>query len=133
MKRDWWWFWGALIPAAILAIGLAAAFQSLELGETATMWAFMLTFAVVPFAVLCLRNRASVRKIRNAGGNIEMLIRPWDALKRAAVMFPMMIGLHLLFWLVFPIAPSDWGRVVVQSAVMSFAIAIGLTEYRRTA
>lgn len=131
MKRDWIWAWISAVPAMVIAtiwIGSTGLFANAP--WTATGLAFAFTM-VVSTGILWLRNQRSIRKIRRSGGEIELVIRPGDALLRAVPLFLTMFGLNVLLRLLITGPAIEWGQVIVSSAATSCFIALMSTAYRK--
>ncbi|MCT2400642.1 hypothetical protein [Novosphingobium mangrovi (ex Huang et al. 2023)] len=85
----------------------------------------MAGLTILAGGLLLLMNAA----IRILQGQLQL--RPWDALKRASIVFATIFALRLLAWLAFPTLERDWIAALIYS--LGFAIVLGLysTAYRK--
>ena len=63
----------------------------------------------------------------------EVKLRPWDALKKAAMLFLIILGLRCLAWFVFPGLERNFGYELFQSAAFAALFALYTTAYRKPA
>ena len=131
MKRDWIWAWIAGVPAMVIAaISIKSAGKFTDSPWVAIGLASVFAMIVLT-SILWLKNQSSIRKIRRSGGEIELIIRPGDALVRAPVLFLMIFGLNVLLRLLFTRPAIEWGDVILYSAVMSYCLSLATTAYKK--
>jgi hypothetical protein len=131
MRRDWIWAWISAVPAMVIAtiwIGSAGLLANAPWMGAGLVIAFTM---IVSTGILWLRNQSSIRKIRRSGGEIELVIRPGDALLRAIPLFLTMFGLNVLLRLLITGPAIEWGQVIFSSAVTSYCIGLMSTAYRK--
>jgi hypothetical protein len=132
MKSDWIWGAAALVPSALLAALLldAMGIDDVLTGMIGPL-TFMLFMMIPPVTIAWLANQHSIRKLRSAGGEIELVVRPFAALARSVVVFPAIFGAYVLVQLAFGHAPQDWGRLIILAAVPSYCVALSNTAYKK--
>jgi uncharacterized iron-regulated membrane protein len=63
----------------------------------------------------------------------DVRLRPWDAAKRAVVLFLIVLGLRLLAWLIFPALDRDLAEAIAVSALFAIIFSLYSTAYRKPA
>jgi hypothetical protein len=128
MKRDWVWGVIVIVPAFLLS-GYALAWIGLPPGGEwiGTALLFVLVAALCTGA-MWLKNRHSIRKIRRAGGEIALMIRPLDAAVHTARDFPLYIGMYI-FWCGLIGQPLDMREALILCAMLAFFGGLRRTSY----
>jgi hypothetical protein len=132
MARDWIWGWIAFLPATLLGFWVlgVTGVRDTAPGAVAGGLALAFTGSIVT-GVLWTANRRSVRRAMATGREVELVIRPVDALAKAAVLFPGVFGLTTLIRLLFDWHADRWEDDVVLCGTMAYGYALVLTAYRR--
>ncbi|MES2443745.1 MAG: hypothetical protein V4574_13015 [Pseudomonadota bacterium] len=132
MKRDWLWGWLAVPFAAIVTLLSAMFLRDFGLSDTVIAAIAAVIAISVGLGTMYLGNQLSIRRIRRNGGEVELVIRPWDAVVRGVLAFPWFVGVYTLVLHVFGIE-GRWPYALMYSA--SFALLHGLqrTAYRKQA
>jgi hypothetical protein len=131
MKRDWIWAWVSGLPAMIIALIVAG---SSGLLATSPWVAFSLIFAFAAGTatlILWWQNQRSLRKIERSGGEIELIIRPIDALGRILILFPTLFGAYVLMNLLIHGPAIEWGQMIAWSACMAYVLGLAQTAYKK--
>jgi hypothetical protein len=131
MKSDWIWAWLGGLPAVIVA---AIVIKSTGLSTGSPLMAALLmttSAAIVAIGTLWLRNQSSIRRLRRSGGEVELIVRPVDALLRGALHFPTFFGVTVLLRLLIHGPAIEWGQAIAFSGVLSFIYALTMTAYRK--
>lgn len=63
----------------------------------------------------------------------EVKLRPIDALKKAVVLFLIVLGLRTLLWVAFPSLDRDLNAAVLWSAIFAVSLGLYTTAYRKPA
>jgi hypothetical protein len=63
----------------------------------------------------------------------DLKLRPWDAAKKAAAIFVIVLALTLLTLAVFQSRDFELSAVIIQSAVLALAYGLYTTAYRKPA
>jgi hypothetical protein len=123
MTRDWIWGWVAALPSLIVAF---LAIKSTSLYSESPSIAISLAMAsatTISTYLLWMKNRQSLLKIRQSGGNIELIIRPIDAFWRAISTFVVIADTIILVYLLTDgVIAIDWSLVVALLAIVSTGI-----------
>jgi len=131
MKRDWIWAWISGLPAVVITL---VAFKSFGLFDQSPLLAVNLAFvssAGIATAIVWQKNQRSIRRIKHSGGEIELIIRPIDALARTLILFPTLFGLYVLTRLLFIGPAIDWGITIASSAFMAYSLGLTQTAYKK--
>ncbi|MBY8825029.1 hypothetical protein [Sphingomonas colocasiae] len=131
MKRDWIWAWpGGLAGLAIALLAMGRLGLRPESYGLTTTLLFGIVMAAATGAVW-LKNRHSISAIRRAGGEIELVIRPVDAVLKALFRFPTAVGVFVLWFLLIDGRIDDWGKILLLSACASYYHALTYTAYKK--
>ena len=132
MRRDWIWGWAAVLPALLVAF---VVLEVTGLLHTASEWvatgSAMAIVGSIATGVLWIRNRRSIQRARQCGRDVELIIRPVDALASAAFLFPTIFGAMTLVRLLFDTQIDEWGRSIVFSGAFAYVTALTSTAYRK--
>lgn len=123
MTRDWIWGWVAALPSLIAAF-LAIKLTSLYSESPSIAVGLALTLATaISTCLLWMKNRQSLLKIRQSGGDIELVIRPIDAFWRAIITFVAIADTIILAYLVIEgIIAIDWSLLLALVTIVSVGI-----------
>ena len=132
MKWDWIWAWVAALPA--LVISFVAVMRSGLVPERQAYVAVGLTFAstaLVSTTILYFMNRRSIAKLTRAGRDVELVVRPVDAIFKALVTFPALFGVFVLSHLAFREKVIEWDKLIVLSAGLAYMYGLSATAYKK--
>lgn len=123
MRRDWIWGWVAALPAIIVAFlaikstGLYSENRSIAVGAALALATTIAT------GMLWMRNRHSLLKIKQSGGDIELVIRPIGAFWRALILFVAILDTIILARLVIerPVV-AKWSLAPALVSIISVGI-----------
>ena len=131
MRRDWIWGWISAVPALIAAMMLAERIGFLHDRPWLTVGFMLALVAIISTGTVWIANRRSLKTIERVGGEIEFLLRPVDALKKALVLFPAIVGVTVLIRLVIDSESIEWGKDIVHGAAIAYALSLASTSYKR--
>ena len=109
----------------LLAIAFATGLL-IEVSGRGNMW-LLSTFLITILLGLALICAASAARLYRG----DVRLRPWDAAKRAVVIFLVVLALRLLIQAVFPSLDYELSSVVIWSAGFAFAYGLSTTAYRK--
>jgi len=131
MRRDWIWAWvGAVTAIVLTVVGIGSAGIFADSPGMAVSLMLVLTM-ICSTGIVWVANQNSLRKIKRSGGEIELVIRPADALARFATLFPFMFGVNVLLRLLVNGPAMDWALLIISSAVTAYLLSLTNTAYKK--
>ncbi|HEX8127232.1 MAG TPA: hypothetical protein VF548_16775 [Allosphingosinicella sp.] len=123
MNRDWIWGWAAALPSTIVALlAIKSTELYLESPYIAVGWALALA-TTISTGMLWIKNRHSLRKIIQSGGDVQLVIRPVDALTSAAALSIAILNTIILAYLVIQgPAVAGWSLALALVTTISAGI-----------
>lgn len=111
---------------AFLVLGFAAGFLWHFLGRN-DVWPIVVFGVSMIVGLLSLSIDAIIRMYRG-----ELRLRPFDAFRKAPIIFTIVFAILVLTGMFFRTAPIDWTQTLIKCAVISLVMAFYLGAYRKT-
>jgi hypothetical protein len=111
----------------LLAIAFAIALLSKVSGRE-NVWLLSTLLIALVVAVALLFSDFAGRIYRG-----DLKLRPWDAAKKAVVVFVIALAVTLLMLVVFQSRDFEWSIVIIRTAAFALAYGLYTTAYRKPA
>ncbi len=131
MARDWMWGWFALLPSAFLATWAVTKIGVSPEREWLSVASALAAAAIISTGVLWMMNRRSISARQCEGLEIELVVRPLDALARAAYLFPTIFGAAAFLNYLLYGQMEDWAKTLVHTAAFAYIWSLSETAYRK--
>jgi hypothetical protein len=125
------WGWIAFLPSAFLAIWGVTKIGIPPEREWLAEGLALAAAATISTIVLWMMNSRSIAARRGEGLEIELIVRPLDALAKAAYLFPTIFGISALLNFLLYGHMEEWAKSLVHSGAFSYIWSLWETAYRK--